>query len=70
VTSGIGGVFPAGLLVGNVQEIKPESHGISQYAITSPAVDMAELDNVFVITGFEEDTLQRDKAVPPAEGNG
>lgn len=57
VTSGIGGVFPAGLLVGNVQEIKPETHGISQYAVTSPAVDIAELDNVFVITGFTEDEL-------------
>lgn len=52
VTSGIGGVFPSGLLLGHVSEIKPESHGISQYAVTTPAVDFSELKNVFVITGF------------------
>lgn len=52
VTSGIGGIFPAGLVIGNIQELKPESHGISQYAITAPAVDIAGLDNVFVITEF------------------
>jgi len=63
VTSGIGGIFPAGLVVGNVQEVKPEKHGISQYAVTSPAVDIENLENVFVITSFEKDTV----TVPPAE---
>ena len=52
VTSGISGIFPAGLLLGHVNEIKPESHGISQYAIIEPAVNFDELKNVFVITGF------------------
>jgi len=54
VTSGIGGVFPAGLLIGNVQEIKPETHGISQYAVTSPAIDISKLKNVLVITDFTQ----------------
>ena len=54
VTSGIGGIFPAGLLIGNVQEIKPETHGISQYAVTSPAVDISTLKNVLVITDFSK----------------
>lgn len=54
VTSGIGGIFPAGLLIGNVQEIKPETHGISQYAVTSPAVDISTLKNVLVITDFSQ----------------
>ena len=69
VTSGIGGVFPAGLLIGNVQEIKPENHGISQYAITAPSVDLSELENVFVITGFTEDKLPQ-KEEPSADGEG
>ncbi len=56
VTSGIGGIFPAGLFIGNVQEIKPETHGISQYAVTSPAVDISSLKNVLVITDFTADT--------------
>jgi rod shape-determining protein MreC len=57
VTSGIGGIFPAGLVIGNVQELKPEKHGISQYAVTSPAVDIENLENVFVITSFEKDVV-------------
>ena len=52
VTSGIGGVFPSGLLIGYVGEIKPEAHGISQYAVTTPAVNFNELKNVFIITDF------------------
>ena len=62
VTSGIGGIFPAGLVIGNVQELKPEKHGISQYAVTSPAVDIENLENVFVITSFEKDAVQQAEA--------
>ncbi len=54
VTSGIGGIFPAGLLIGNVQEIKPETHGISQFAIIEPAVDISALKNVLVVTDFTQ----------------
>lgn len=53
VTSGIGGIFPSGILAGYIEEIKPESHGISQYAIMETAVDFNSLKNVFVITEFE-----------------
>ena len=56
VTSGIGGIFPEDLLIGNVLEIKPEAHGISQYAVIEPAVDFTDLKNVFVITGFGTQT--------------
>jgi len=52
VTSGIGGVFPGDILIGHVVEIKPEAHGISQFAVVEPAVDFKELKNVFVVTGF------------------
>ncbi len=62
ITSGIGGIFPAGLVVGNVQELKPEKHGISQYAVTAPAVDIENLENVFVITSFEKDVTPQAEA--------
>lgn len=52
VTSGIGEIFPEKIMIGNVIEIKPEAHGISQYAVIEPAADFTELKNVFVITGF------------------
>ena len=56
VTSGIGGVFPSGIIIGNIVEIKPESHGISQYAVVEPAVDFNDLKNVFIVTEFTEVT--------------
>jgi len=54
-TSGVGGVFPKGILIGRVRELKTESHGISQYAVLEPAVDVTQVDTVFVITNFESE---------------
>ncbi len=52
-TSGIGGIFPDGLFVGRIKEIKSETTGLSQYAIIEPAVNIKELDTVFIITNFK-----------------
>ena len=52
-TSGIGGMFPKGILLGRVRELKAESNGISQYAVLEPAVDVDAVKTVFVITDFE-----------------
>ena len=58
VTSGIGGVFPSKIMIGNIVEIKPESHGISQYAIVEPSVNFDELKNVFIVTQFSENVKE------------
>ncbi len=55
-TSGVGGVFPKGVLLGRVRELRTESHGISQYAVLEPAVDIDHLGTVFVITNFESES--------------
>ncbi|MBQ3085337.1 MAG: rod shape-determining protein MreC [Clostridia bacterium] len=54
-TSGVGGVFPKGVLLGRVKELRTESHGISQYAVLEPAVQVDEVSTVFVITNFESE---------------
>ena len=51
-TSGVGGIFPKGLFVGRIKEIKSETTGLSQYAIVEPAVNIDHLDTVFIITQF------------------
>lgn len=53
-TSGIGGLFPEGLFVGRVREVKSETTGLSQYAIIEPAVQIKDLDTVLIITEFLE----------------
>ena len=52
-TSGISGLFPGGLLIGRVKSLKPESHGVSQYAVIEPSVDIENLDTVFIIKNFD-----------------
>ncbi len=54
-TSGVGGVFPKGILLGRVRELRTESHGISQYAVLEPAVNVDQVRTVFVITNFESE---------------
>lgn len=49
VTSGLGGVFPAGILMGTVAEIKSDSLGYSQYALIDIAVDLKKIQEVMVI---------------------
>jgi rod shape-determining protein MreC len=50
VTSGLGPTFPKGLTVGYVLESRLEPDGLSREASVMPAVDMASLDEVFVLT--------------------
>ena len=53
VTSGIGGVYPKGLQIGTVLEIKTETDGISEYALINPATDSRKVRDVMIITAFE-----------------
>jgi rod shape-determining protein MreC len=48
-TSGVGGVFPSGLLVGLVKEYRVRE--LDSQARLNPAVDLSKLEDVFVITG-------------------
>lgn len=50
--SGMGGLFPKGIILGTVEEVKNETHGISKYAIIRPAVDLNEVSQVLVIKSF------------------
>lgn len=51
-TSGLGGVYPAGLLVGSVRSVLTEADGISRYAQIQPAADIAGVQYVYVITDY------------------
>ena len=50
VTSGLGGNFPKGLMVGEIKKVDKKEHGIFQYAELVPSVDLTKLEEVFVIT--------------------
>lgn len=54
-TSGLGGVYPKGILMGTVRDLQYEDNGLSLNAILVPAVDFSSLREVCVITDFSED---------------
>lgn len=48
-SSGMGGVFPAGLMIGTVKEVVPDNYGLTRTALVKPAADMFEINNVIVV---------------------
>ncbi len=53
VTSGLGGYYPDGLVIGSVEEVKVDDSGTASYAILAPAVDFDALTEVFVLKSFD-----------------
>ena len=51
-TSGTGGVYPADLIIGIVEEVKNDTTNISSYAVINTQVDFSQLRDVFIITEF------------------
>lgn len=52
VTSGDGGIFPSGLIIGTVVEVKTSTNKISCEAKIQPIVDFSEISDVMIITDF------------------
>jgi len=50
VTSGMGGVFPKGIPIGEVALITKKRYGIFQEAIVKPIINFGRLEEVYIIT--------------------
>lgn len=57
MTSGEGGIFPPGHMVGEIVELHRHSTGIGRYATVMPVRDINTISNVFVIVEFGEASL-------------
>ena len=53
LTSGLGGYFPSGLVIGSVEDVRTDDSGLTQYAVVQPNVRPESLVQVFVITAFD-----------------
>lgn len=53
LTSGKGGAFPSGLVVGAVSEVRSDAGGQETYGVIQPACDLANLVQVFIIKDFK-----------------
>jgi len=50
ITSGLGGIFPKGLMVGEIRKVDKKGHGVFQYAELVPSVDLTKLEEVLIIS--------------------
>lgn len=48
-TSGVGGIYPKGIIIGTVNEIVTTSNITDRYAIVKPTVDFSKIDTVLII---------------------
>ncbi|WP_042354918.1 rod shape-determining protein MreC [Bacillus rubiinfantis] len=48
-TSGLGGVFPGGLMIGTVVDVKTDQYGLNQTALVKPGADFYDIQNVMII---------------------
>ncbi len=53
LTSGIGGIYPKGLIIGTVSEVCESGYDLSNYAVIEPGVNVKDIEDLFVITDFE-----------------
>ncbi len=51
MTSGFGGIYPKGLLIGEVTDVADDDGGLLKHAIIRPSVEFTRLEEVFVIVG-------------------
>lgn len=50
ITSGKGGIYPYGLIVGKVKEISTSGFGLNKVLLIEPSANFSEINNVIVIT--------------------
>lgn len=63
-SSGLGGVFPSGLPIGEVKEVVPDQYGLTSTALVEPAADMYDINQVIVVDRAmdeEEDTADSEE---------
>ncbi|BAQ11577.1 rod shape-determining protein [Bacillus sp. OxB-1] len=63
ISSGLGGIFPAGLLIGEVTEVSTDDHGLTKMVFIRPAAEFSMLDHVMV-------TKRQSETVDGTDGNG
>jgi len=67
VTSGLGEVYPSGLMIGNIDNINIDAMGNVEYVTVKPAVDFEKVYEVLVITKYEENTEETEEAEETTE---
>ncbi|WP_078413917.1 rod shape-determining protein MreC [Priestia abyssalis] len=49
LSSGLGGVFPSELIIGEIIEVEPDEYGLTQIAYVKPSANLYDLDHVMIV---------------------
>lgn len=49
LSSGLGGVFPSELIIGEIIEVEPDEYGLTQIAYIKPSANLYDLDHVMIV---------------------
>ncbi|BBW95422.1 rod shape-determining protein MreC [Geobacillus icigianus] len=61
LTSGLGGVFPKGLPIGEVTEIKPGQYGLTKIVYVKPFANLYDIDDVIIVKRTIDAALQEEE---------
>jgi rod shape-determining protein MreC len=67
ISSGLGGVFPKGLVIGHVLQVGKDQYGLLQQAIIIPAVNFNRLEEVFIVVELPPEKKDEGEEVVPSE---
>ncbi|MCH7322238.1 rod shape-determining protein MreC [Solibacillus sp. MA9] len=62
ISSGLGGIFPKGMLIGEITEVTTDDFGLTKMAYVKPAADFSMLENVII-------AKRKTTAVDGSDGN-
>jgi rod shape-determining protein MreC len=57
ISSGLGGIFPKGLVIGHVVEVEKDQYGLLQQALVAPAVNFNRLEEVFIVIDYSREAI-------------
>ncbi|MGA1797070.1 MAG: rod shape-determining protein MreC [bacterium] len=66
ISSGMGGIFPKGLMLGVISKVGKKSYGLFQYAEVTPLVPFSMLEEVLILKTVEEPPFP---GTPPGQGD-
>jgi rod shape-determining protein MreC len=58
VTSGLGGRFPPGILIGSIEDIQQRPQAAFKKAVLEPAAKLSSLETVLVLVSFKPARLE------------